>query len=339
MFFSSADSLLEVIVRISDKMMKYPVANIHGNTLEEIQNLLLGSCELIQNDIVLDATSLGGWSNINIRGISQGHEFILKLPWSVSHYDVNPYSKLYGLLNYLSRSKLTAAPISFGRLSDRNETPFILLHYFDGRTYASIANVSRAQLQALKNTLHLLSLQKPPGLRKYVSPYDYLIEIYDEIGFNNTLARISREVQTLVRVFHEQYTRLMPRVEALGVWSGKVMHGDLWEPNMLFDNGKVILLDFESCCYGDPIYDLAYLLEASDNPPTDNNPLSLNTDQRNHVTNYRLVALLSLIGWSLNRLLVMNAGLVEKNLNTPEIKDSIAKYTRAKISRLISLTN
>jgi thiamine kinase-like enzyme len=320
-------------------MMKNPVSTIHGNTLEELQILLHSSSELIQSDVVLDASSLGGWSNINIRGISQGYEFVLKLPWSTKHYDTNPYSKLYNLLTYISRSKLTAPPIAIGRLPDKNETPYMLLQFFEGTTYSSITDASTAELQVLKDTLHKLSLQRPPGLSRYKTPFDYLQEVHSVIAYHEFLATSSTEIIQLLGVFQEQYSKISPIIEALEIWSGTTMHGDLWEPNILFHDGRVLLLDFESCSYGDSLYDIAYLLEASNSPPREEPSLLLHAKDRKNVKSYRLIALMALISWSLNRLLFMDANLVEQNLSSPEINESILKYTRTKISRLISLMN
>ena len=320
-------------------MMKNPVVRIHGHTINELQNLLQNSCELVQNNLVLDTSSLGGWSNINIRGTSEGTKFVLKLPWSKKHFDSNPYSELNGLLTHLSRSKLTYPPISIGRLPDRNETPFMLLHYLEGKLLSSIADASREELLALRNTLHELSCQKPPGLRKYATPFKYFAKFYDEITNHDVLSRGTTEVASLVRAFKEYHIKLSPKIEALEEWSRNLMHGDLWEPNILFQDGKVRLLDFEFCSYGDPIYDLAYLLEANEEPLTEQPPDLLYGDRMKHVISYRPIALVALIGWSLNRLLFMDASLVEPNLNTPLIKKNMLRYTHAKMSRLVSLTN
>jgi len=317
--------------------MRIPVTKIHGHTIYEIQHLLHSTCEHIQKDVVLDTSSLGGWSNINIQGTSEGTKFVLKLPWSIMHFDTNPYSKLGSLLTSLSRSKLATPPMAVGRLPDKNETPYMLLHYLDGTTYSSISNASREELQALKDTLHQLSLQKPSGLRKYVTPFDYLTELYIEVTSHNALPSGSTETMSLVQEFQEQYTKLSSKIEALGIWSGTLMHGDLWEPNILFQDGQVILLDFESCSYGDSIYDLAYLLEASDGPPIEELPVLLYSHYKENVNSFRPIALMALIGWSLDRLLFLDAGLVEQNLSTPKIRKSIVRYTQAKISRLASL--
>ncbi len=312
---------------------------IHGHTIREIQNLLQSTYEPFQKDMVLDTKSLGGWSNINIRGISEGTQFVLKLPWSKVHFDSNPYSELSRLLTYLSRSQLASPPIAVGRLPDRNETPYMLLHYLDGAAYSSITDASREELVALKNSLHDLSCQKPPSLRKYNTPYDYFTKFSDDITNHNALSKGSTEVLSLVRVFQEHHAELSPKIEALEKWSRTLMHGDLWEPNILFQNGKVCLLDFEFCTYGDPIYDIAYLLEAKENPLADKPPKILYAENLNCVNSYRQIALTALISWSLDRLLFMDAGLVESNLNTPLIKKNMLRYTHTKISRLISLTN
>ncbi|MFW9910180.1 MAG: aminoglycoside phosphotransferase family protein [Candidatus Thorarchaeota archaeon] len=319
--------------------MKNPAKRIHGHTIDEIRDLLLSACEPIEKDIVLDESSLGGWSNINIQGTSEGRKIVLKLPWAITHFDSNPYSELGRLLAYLSRSKLATPPIAIGRLPDRNETPFMLLHYQDGRVHSSLLDASREELQTLKSTLQKLSRQKPPGLREYATPFDYFTKFYDDIMYHNTLSQGSTEVLSLVSTFQEHHARLSPEIETLEKWSRTLMHGDLWEPNILFQDGKVYLLDFEQSSYGDPIYDLAYLLEAQEKPLADKPPDVLYVDCSKRANSYRPVALIALISWSLDRLLYMDAGHVEPSLSTPTIKKNMLRYTRAKMSRLILPTN
>jgi len=320
-------------------MMKNPAKRIHGHTITEILNLLQSTCEYVQKDLVLDTSSLGGWSNINIQGSSEARKIVLKLPWSIMRFDSNPYSGLGRLLTYLSRSKLATPPIAIGRLPDRNETPFMLLHYLDGRIYSSLLDASGEELQALKGTLQELSRQKPPGLRKYTTPSDYFTKFYDEIVYHNMLSQGSTEVLSLVRAFEEHHTKLSPKIELLEKWSRTFMHGDLWEPNILFQDGKVSLLDFELSSYGDPIYDLAYLLEAQEKPLADTPPDILYAGCLERANSYRPIALIALISWSLDRLLNMDAGHVEPILSTSTIKKNMLRYTNTKMSQLASLTN
>ena len=255
------------------------------------------------------------------------------------HFDSNPYLELNKLLTYLSKSKLATPPIAIGRLPDRNETPFMLLHYLDGKILSSLLDASRDELLALKSTLQELSYQKPPGLRKYATPFDYFTEYYDEIVNHKFLSKGSKEVLSLVSEFRDCCTKLSPKIEMLEEWSRTLMHGDLWEPNILFQDGKVCLLDFELSSYGDPIYDLAYLLEAQERPLADKFPDVLYAECLQRVNSYRPVALIALISWSLDRLLYMDAGHVEPSLGTPTIKKNMLRYTHAKMSRLASITN
>jgi Ser/Thr protein kinase RdoA (MazF antagonist) len=112
------------------------------------------------------------------------------------------------------------------------------------------------------------------------------------------------------------------------------MHGDLWEPNILFQDGAVLLLDFELCCIGDTLYDRAYLMEASDGPPVKSLPDFLSDEILRHIEGLRPVALMSLVSWSLERLVYMDAGIVEPNLTSPHIRENVVRYSRMKLSRL-----
>lgn len=330
------DILLVVIVRCETEMMRHPIGLIHGHTTEQLQHLLYNSCPLIGADVVLDSTIIGGWSNINIRGVSHECEFVIKLPWSIRQFADNPYSRLHNLLTFLHKSAITTSPLAVGRLNDKNETPFMLLKYSRGKARSSISDFSADELLSLKDTLHRLSLQRPPGLRQYKTPLDYLMELHDRIAYHETLSVSRPKVPNLLSAFSKQYARLCPRVETLDEWSGTTMHGDLWEPNILLQERRAILLDMESCSYGDPIFDLAYLLEASDNLPLKEPPLLLYGDTIERVNPLRDVALMSVISWSLDRLLFMDAGFAEPCFNSTAIRADIIGYVRTKLSRLVS---
>jgi aminoglycoside phosphotransferase (APT) family kinase protein len=315
-------------------MVKHPLLKIHGYSLPQIQQLLVESCDLIDKDVVLETTPLGGWSNINLRGSSQGYEFVLKLPWSISDYETNPYLHLFDLLAFLSKSGLATAPLAIGRFPDRKETPFMLLQYADGIARPSISQATHEELQSLNDTLRRLSQLRPPGLQRYKTPLAYLDEMHWRVVHHEELSSTSADVMNLVSTFRKEYTRFHPIIEALDEWSETTMHGDLWEPNILFQDGGVLLLDFELCCIGDTLYDLAYLMEASDGPPVGSLPNFLSGEILQRTEGLRPVALMSLVSWSLERLIFMDAGLVEPNLTSPQIRRNVIRYSKMKLSRL-----
>jgi aminoglycoside phosphotransferase (APT) family kinase protein len=320
-------------------MMKHQLLRIHGHSLSCIRELLIESCELVDKDVILDTTPLGGWSNINIKGRFHDCEFVLKLPWSTVHYETNPYVHLYDLLGLVSKSHLTTLPLAFGRLQDRKEIPFILLQYADGHIYSSITEATREELHSLKDTLHKLSLLKPPELQTYTTPRAYLDEMHRRVTEHEMLSSASSDVLHLVRTFCQKYAAVNQRVEALESWSQTTIHGDLWEPNILFHKGGVLLLDFELCCVGDPIYDLAYLMEASDSPQTASIPDLISNETMERMNELRPVVLMSLVSWSLERLISMDAGIVEANLTSPQIRENIIQYSRMKLARIEMLSD
>jgi hypothetical protein len=95
-----------------------------------------------------------------------------------------------------------------------------------------------------------------------------------------------------------------------------------------------LILDFDACAYGDSRYDLSRLLAGD---AVENIPELIPDEDVDFVNSLRPLALAFIIDWSLDRLLSMESGIVEANLNTVEIRTSILDYTEATISRLAKL--
>jgi len=319
-------------------MMKYPIRTAHGHSHSELEHILEDSCDAFDDFINLDHTSMGGWSNINIRGRSSGIEFVLKLPWSTELYEINPYDQLFNLSHYYNKLDLAASPIAVGRLPDFLETPYYIVEYIEGVTHSSLTNASEEELLSLKESHQTLKRENPPNIPKYQSPLSYLNAIRSLVEEHNWLKKASTDIRNLLYQYESLLPRVFSLIENIGYWSGETMHGDFWIPNIIFrPKRKALFLDFEACANGDYRYDLAYLIEAHDNQIIEKIPVLFEGEDVDFIYSLRPLVLSCVIDWSIARLLSMESGIVEQNLNTKRIYSMILNYSQQKISRLRSL--
>lgn len=313
-------------------MTRRQLTNAHGHTIPELETLLRESCDLFDGHVKLEGEVVGGWSNINILGRSSDISFILKLPWSVNP-DPSHYDYLYLVAEFFGKLGVSASPLSIGKLLDDKETPFMVMEYLEGVTYDSIDALSNQEIVQFNECLRLIHQQNPPGLYSYYSPLDFILTHQGQVESHPGLSSCSKELSNLIQSFNENLETLLDYAEILGPWSMTVMHGDLWIPNVVFQSSKASLLDFEMCSLGESHYDLAHFLE-SHNQLVDIPPRLLEGYDMDRIEELRPIALGWLIIWSIERLLSMNSGLVEANLNTVESRAAVMDYTRDKITRL-----
>ncbi len=318
-------------------MIKRQISEVHGHTIAELAHLLRDGCDLFDGDVNLENGVLGGWSNINIRGQSAGIDFVLKLPWQTASHDTGLYKHLYDISLFFNKLDIAALPLSMGQLSDTNETPFIIFEYVDGVIHDSLTEITTQEITALKNCHQLLSHQKPPGLKRYKSPSDLLTRTHAFVENHEGHSDCSKEVVALIDAMNRIYPEVLSYTDSLGAWSPSVMHGDLWIPNVIFDSGKVTLLDFEACAYGSHLYDLAYLLESPVGITENEISGLIRPEEKNPVNNLRPTVVAFLVEWTLERLLSMESGLVEPNLTTTESRSALIGYARSKTTRLKTL--
>lgn len=333
-FSLAPDSLLEVAVGWTFELTKRQLSRVHGHTITELECMLQDSCDLFDGDVSLEREALGGWSNINIRGLCDSIDFVLKLPWSMSSHDPNQYKHLYNITQFFGKLGVTAMPLFMGQLSDEKETPFIIIEYVHGVVHNSLLDFSEHDNGNLRDCLQILYKQKPPGLRKYKSSSDFLSATHSYVENHESLLSCTQEIALLIDSFNEVYPKVLSYTDSLDAWLPTVMHGDLWVPNIILQSGKATLLDFEACAYGNQFYDLAYLLESPVSTFVEQPPGFLSPDEEHEVNNLRPLAVGFLINWSLERLLSMESGLIEPNLNTVNSRSDVIDYTRSKISRL-----
>lgn len=317
-------------------MMKQNIKRIHGHSLEELSDLLFHSSDILEGGVSLDPISLGGWSNLNIHGHDSNIEFVLKLPWSTENNKTNPYAHLFKIGQFISKSGISPVPLDLGHLNDSKETPFILFEFVDGNVYNSLVDLSSVQVQSLKRSLRILTQLNPPNIPLYNSPSEYLIKIQKSVENHEWLPRGSEEVTRMEQSFSSLYSDLLSTTDSYGEWSKLTMHGDLWVPNIVFRKQRAVLLDLEECAIGDPLYDIAYLLEASYKQEMEHNQHLVNPKIRDAVNLLRPLALSYVVVWSIERLLSMESGIVEPSINTPFIRNEILSYAKMKLARLHS---
>ena len=315
-------------------MTKRQLSRVHGQTITELEHMLQESCDCFDGKVSLEHETLGGWSNINIRGYSSGIDFVLKLPWSITSRDANYYRSLNDISQFFSKLGITASPLSSGVFSNEMETPFIIFEYIEGVKHNSLLDFSVQDIRFLKDCLQIISRQKPPGPKRYQSPSDFLTSTHSLVENHEGLSNSSQEVGLLIDTFNEIYPEVLSDTDSLGGWSPTIMHGDLWVPNIILQSEKAILLDFEACAYGNQYYDVAYLLESPASTYVEELPGLLRPDEEDEVNNLRPLAVAFLIDWSLERLLSMESGLIEPNLSTVDSRSVVIDYARTKISRL-----
>ncbi len=307
---------------------------VHGHSIDELESLLKESCDLFDNDVHLQREGFGGMSNINIRGHFNDQDFVLKLPGTHYIQDAAHYRRLYKTSEYYAVRNIAAMPLSRGLLSDKMETPFIIFEYIKGVVQNSLHDYSDHDKMLLKECLNSLYSRKTPSLRKYNSPSSFLEANQVFIDSHVGLSSCSQEVSQLNTSFSEILPKVLSYSDSLGTWNSSVMHGDLWGPNIVIQSKRAVLLDFEACAMGNRIYDFAYILETEINSSIDLLSNLLDADEMNIVSSYRVVASTYMIIWSIERLLSMDAGLVEPNLNTKESWSNFIRWTRPKITRL-----
>ncbi|MHA1287430.1 MAG: phosphotransferase family protein [Candidatus Thorarchaeota archaeon] len=319
-------------------MMKYPVKTVHGHSHSELEVLLEDSCDAFDDFINLEHTSMGGWSNINIRGQSSGFDFVLKLPALLDDFTTIPYEKQYNLNLLFSRLDIAPHPIEFGRLSDSAEIPFYLEEFVEGTTHSELTDVSESELLSLKESLRILNKQKLSGVPVYETPTDLLLTNHDSVETHDWLHKASTKTKNLI----DQFDLLFPTVNLLtddfGYWSKEVIHGDLWVPNVIFrPEQNALLLDFETCAVADSRYDLVRLLEGHEENCIEHFPSLFLDEDINFINSLRPLVIAYVIDWCIERLLSMESGIVESNLNSPKIHSMVLDYGHQQLEHLKSI--
>jgi aminoglycoside phosphotransferase (APT) family kinase protein len=315
--------------------MKYAPNLIHGHSITCLNGLLKAQLDTA-GDISLTGTVLGGWSNLNLLARSNGSMVVVKLPPFYIEYSDNPYEYQYRVLRELAPLNIAPSPIQTGRLDDTRKTPFLLLNYLHGDVLGSLKELSERKARLLDETLLLLNSSAPLGLKSYQTPYDYLEgKLGDVRSAICLMENVSADLEQLISDLFSMRPKVEETLSSIE-WNRMPMHGDLQEGNIIFNNDRAFLLDFEECCMGDPSYDTCYLFLQNRNNSPDDIP-QLPTPSRISLDEIFAVVplvLAVLIAWSIERLCYSEMNVVSPWLTSPNAFAAVMEYTGEKIAML-----
>ncbi len=318
--------------------MKPQVKIVHGHSLPELEDQVSRSLGG-EFDITIDPSLLGGWSNITLLTYSQERTFVLKLPTTKGPFRSHPYTREYKVMDFLSRDGLCPKPVKIGRLNDEERTPFMVAEYAEGVVRSSLPEMTGDDLSNLRVALARLSALRPPGVKSYRQPSDYLSSITDVVKQSTQGATsLSPNLGRLLGSFERVVERVGDITDSSCVWSRRTMHGDLQESNVVIQPDRVVLIDLESCSIGEPLLDLAYLFSQDEGSILSirHEVLSV-SDELPIIENLRPLAVISAVGWSLQFLERLEAGLIEYTALAPNAGARVFRYVQDKMQYLTSL--
>jgi aminoglycoside phosphotransferase (APT) family kinase protein len=285
-------------------------------------------------EISISPVLLDGWSSLNLQGNVDGHpSFVVKFPRALGHED---FSELYKVHQVLAQKNICPRPLCLGSIKDTNTIPFLVVEYVHGQSYQSPFDISQHDFGLVVATLDRLASVALPNVPAYDTPIAFLESFVNpiEATISNSRSILAASLGSTMRDFELVAKASRRHLEGMD-WVPALVHGDMYERNMVFQSDRVVLLDWEECCTADRFYDRAYLFVQ----PFDYRPLPENHFARKgcpdcHWRNLELLCLLRVTAWSIQRLLDSEAGLVDMSLTGLSSDSMVQEYIRRKLSLL-----
>ena len=318
--------------RNRDVAMNGAVGYVHGHTLEELALLLSDVWPEVRGTPRLIQVRDQGLSNVNIMGEVDSIRFVLKLPWVTGPSDMNRYLLLSEVSTHVSEHNLGPRALAQGNLRDAAHTPFIVLEHIDGMMIRSLGEVTAEQALALRSALDEFWTLTPSSARTHDSPHAYVERLLRALP---SCPAESGELSGLVDGFADMRNDLFRLCSDIEQWSGRLMHGDLHEGNIVFTRNGVRFLDLEECAYGEPMVDIAYLrVQNPSSHPAELMQETVGLVDMGAAHQYEPLALAFALSWTIEKLVALDSGLVEASLAERYPRKDMFDYTRVKLEEL-----
>ncbi len=274
---------------------------------------------------------LGGWSNVNVLlETGAGQRLVLKVP-AVRDVTVAHYEMLAARYRALASRDLMPSPIEVGCLGELT-IPYLLLEYVDGEVYSSPSAMPPDRLVFLRDALARLWDSRVGDAPVFRSSIDYLVHLIGTLEQCDGPELFSELVPAV------SYSDTIDRIRDVCLsmhWSQALIHGDLSESNIVFTEGRVWLLDPEALCFADPRLDIAYLsVQHEHEGPTEMIRHLFDSPELRPESGHTVLALLSCITWSVQRIVDIDRGRVTEHLATGDVRQRIGAYVRQKMGLL-----
>jgi thiamine kinase-like enzyme len=321
--------VLDTIVLMTDYDLK-----AYGYIKENLEFLFSDALDI--PNISIERT-LGGMSNINILAHCEPERLVLRIPTLLMEYPSTHYAQEFLVLYEAARKGLSPRPMTYGTLPNKIQTPFLVYYYEPGVFHSSLSSISIDEFRRLEKSLEQLQSLDVSGVPVYSFAVDYLHYLYSRVDLILSDSGFHSERMKRARVtIDEFYGSLEAILDGVSL-SRCAMHGDLRPSNAIFQEDRVLLLDWSEFCRGFAGYDMAYLLSEPIEPFSSDILVSFSSRDPTQMLRLRGLALFSCISWTLERLLRCEIGQVPSILAGDDLVESMESYNRIQIDELIQV--
>ena len=283
--------------------------------------------------------TLGGMSNINMYAHCEPEELVLRIPSLSIEYPSTHYAQEFLVLYEAARQGLGPRPMTYGTLDDKNQTPFLVYYFEPGIVHSSLSSISIDEFRRLENSLDQLQTLEVAGVPTYSSALEYLHYLRSRV--DSVLSDSDFQSERMKRAafsVDELHGSLEPILQGVS-WSRGAMHSDLRPSNVIFQNDRVLFLDWSEFCMGFANYDMAYLLSEPLEPFSSDILVSFTFKDAIEMLQMQALALFSCISWTFERLIRCELRQLPSNLSNDDMVEAMESYIRAQIDQFIQVLN